>query len=118
MEKSKLEELRGILEEERVAVEKQLAEHGVAIDGESVELSVDEGFADSAAATTERSELLSIVEELQSRRLEIAGAQARMEDGTFGKCERCGQEIPVERLEALPTARLCVTCKQLLSKTA
>jgi DnaK suppressor protein len=118
LEKNKLNEIRGILEEERAGVEKQLAEHGAAIDGDSVELSVNEGFADSAAATTERSELLSLVEELQSRRNEIAAALERIENGTYGRCERCGQEIPVERLEAIPTARLCVSCKQLLSQTA
>jgi DnaK suppressor protein len=118
LEKSKLEEIRGILEEERTAVEKQLAEHGAAIDGDSIELSVDEGFADSAAATTERSELLSLLEELQLRRNEIVAALGRVDEGTFGKCERCGQDIPAERLEALPTARLCVTCKQLQSQPA
>ncbi len=118
MDKSRLEEIRGILEEERASVEKQLAEHGAAIDGDSVELSVDEGFADSAAATTERSELISLVEELQSRRSEVTAALERLDDGTYGKCERCGQEIPLERLEALPTARLCVNCKQLQSQSA
>jgi DnaK suppressor protein len=35
-----------------------------------------------------------------------------MDAGTYGLCERCGQPIGDERLEALPAARLCMTCKR------
>jgi RNA polymerase-binding transcription factor len=38
---------------------------------------------------------------------------ARIDAGSYGRCERCGQEIPEERLDAVPYATLCVTCKQL-----
>ena len=37
---------------------------------------------------------------------------ARIEDGTFGTCERCGQPIGAERLEALPWATLCIEDKR------
>jgi RNA polymerase-binding transcription factor len=117
MEASQLQQIRATLETELAAVERQLAEHGAAFDGE-VEVSVDEGFADSAAATTERSELISLVEELQGRRSETVAALARIDEGTYGKCENCGRDIPAERLEALPTARLCVDCKQKQSVSA
>jgi len=43
---------------------------------------------------------------------QITGALRRIADGTYGRCERCGTEIPAERLEALPHARLCVPCQQ------
>ena len=39
---------------------------------------------------------------------EINDALARIEHGTFGHCEECQQEIPRERLEALPYARYCI----------
>jgi RNA polymerase-binding transcription factor DksA len=32
--------------------------------------------------------------------------------GSYGQCERCGKEIGPERLEAVPTARLCISCAQ------
>ncbi len=112
MEQTQLETIRNTLEEERAQVEHQLAEHGAAVDREGVEVEVDEGFADSAQATAERSELLSLIEQLQSQHAEVLAALDRMELGTYGKCERCGQGIPFERLEALPTARLCMACKQ------
>jgi DnaK suppressor protein len=43
---------------------------------------------------------------------QITGALRRIADGTYGRCERCGGEIPAERLEVLPQARFCVPCQQ------
>ena len=40
-------------------------------------------------------------------------ALQRMNDGTYGRCQHCGQEIPVERLGILPSARYCVPCQQI-----
>lgn len=111
MTDDKYEAIRRSLQEELVSVEKQLEEHGIAPEG-GLQVEVDEGFADSAAATTERSELLALAEQLRSHRHEILHALEKLGDGTYGKCERCGNEIPIERLEAIPTATLCVTCKQ------
>jgi RNA polymerase-binding transcription factor DksA len=42
---------------------------------------------------------------------EIEAAQARLEAGTFGVCERCHRPIPLARLRALPIARYCLTCQ-------
>lgn len=45
---------------------------------------------------------------------EIAAALDRLENGTYGKCENCGKEIPNGRLEAVPYARYCVPCTEQL----
>ncbi len=111
MDQETLKSIRDSLEGELRTIEHQLGEYGVAVDG-GVDLSVDEGFADSAQATAERSEMLSFIEQLQATRAEVLAALRRIDEGVYGKCERCGREIPPERLEALPTATLCVTCKQ------
>jgi DnaK suppressor protein len=42
---------------------------------------------------------------------EIAGALEKLKGGTYGICERCGKPIGLKRLEAMPSARLCVKCK-------
>jgi len=42
---------------------------------------------------------------------EVYDALGRIYDGTFGKCEFCGQDIEKERLEAVPYARLCIDCE-------
>ena len=44
---------------------------------------------------------------------QVERALERLDDGSYGWCERCGNAIPVERLAAFPSATLCVTCKQL-----
>jgi RNA polymerase-binding protein DksA len=116
MDADALATARRRLEDEKAALERQLTEHGATIVGEGLEVqvSVDEGFADSAQATAERSELLAIVDQLRTAYGDVVKALERIEQGTYGRCERCGKDIPAERLEALPTARLCMGCKQLL----
>jgi DnaK suppressor protein len=42
---------------------------------------------------------------------EVDEALEKFEQGTFGLCQSCGQPIAPERLEALPQAKLCVSCK-------
>ena len=104
---------RARLQEELKSLEQQLKEHGVDPEGEGIEVDVDEGFADSAQATTERSELLALIEQLGATREEVRAALKRLDDGTYGVCVNCGKEIPPARLEAIPATRLCVECKQL-----
>lgn len=111
MEQATIDEIRARLEEEKSSVERQLAEQGVSPGGD-VEVAVDEGFADSAQATMERSQQLALIEKLQEQHEEVAAALERIRSGTYGRCERCGREIHEERLEAIPTTRLCVSCKQ------
>jgi DnaK suppressor protein len=42
----------------------------------------------------------------------IDEALHRIEEGSFGECEECGEDIELRRLEARPTATLCVGCKE------
>jgi DnaK suppressor protein len=50
----------------------------------------------------------------RERRLitKITEALERIEEGTFGICERCGEDISDKRLEARPVTTLCINCKQ------
>ncbi|MDE7065060.1 MAG: TraR/DksA C4-type zinc finger protein, partial [Desulfovibrionaceae bacterium] len=41
----------------------------------------------------------------------IQAALQRIEDGSYGLCEECGEEIGVARLKARPVTRLCINCK-------
>jgi DnaK suppressor protein len=47
----------------------------------------------------------------------IDTALARINEGSYGQCESCGQEIPQARLQAEPTALRCVKCQELFEKT-
>lgn len=44
--------------------------------------------------------------------VDTENAIRRIDDGTYGTCERCAEAIPAPRLEILPHARFCVTCQQ------
>ena len=46
----------------------------------------------------------------------IDEALRRIKDGSYGKCHNCDKQINKERLEAVPHARLCITCKSLEEK--
>ena len=112
MDEQTVKAIKTRLEEERTSVERQLQEHGAEVDGGGIEVGFDGGFADSGHRTAETAEVLALVEQLAAHRRDVVAALDRIEAGTFGTCERCGNQIPDERVEARPTAALCVACKQ------
>jgi DnaK suppressor protein len=69
--------------------------------------------ADTGTKTFEREQEISLANSILERINQVDRALERLEDGTYGWCERCGNPIPVERLAAFPSATLCVSCKQL-----
>lgn len=68
-------------------------------------------LGDQATAETERSFMLRL--RGRERRLlkKIDEAIERIEQGTFGICDRCGNEIDIRRLEARPVTTMCIECK-------
>lgn len=70
-----------------------------------------DGFADAAAATAERTEVIGLVESLKTMLDEVDAALDRVAEGTYGTCADCGNEIGAERLEFRPESILCVHCK-------
>jgi RNA polymerase-binding protein DksA len=53
----------------------------------------------------------------QSLLAQVEDALERMDKGTYGVCERCGEEIDYARLEAIPHASLCIRCQQHLEES-
>jgi RNA polymerase-binding transcription factor DksA len=53
---------------------------------------------------------VGLVENVDARLREVNAALERIDDGTFGKCEECAQELSIDRLQAVPFARRCVKC--------
>jgi len=100
------------LNAERAKLLHQLAELGATPNGELTgDVDYGDGFADAAAATAERSEVLGIVENLVSMLTDVDAALAKAEDGTYGVCETCGKDIGAARMEYRPTSRQCIDCK-------
>ena len=112
MDTSQLSRFRELLEEQRDGLRKQLLDMGADPDADSIELDFDYGFADSAQSTAERNKVLAVIERLRENLRDVEIGLAKIDKGTYGICERCGEPISPERLEAIPYARLCVKCKQ------
>lgn len=99
--------LRAHLEGERERIREQLERYGY---GDPSSLSFDEGFADSGQVTAERGEVEALVGSLVESLRDVEAALVKFDEGNYGKCEACGDEIPLPRLEAKPAARLCIDC--------
>ncbi|HWC12266.1 MAG TPA: TraR/DksA C4-type zinc finger protein [Acidimicrobiales bacterium] len=102
-----LADQRALLEEERSTLCQRLAELGF---GQSESLTFDQNFADSSQVTAERAEVEALATSLQESLDEVDDALRKMDAGTYGTCEGCGQPIAAARLEAKLTARLCMEC--------
>jgi DnaK suppressor protein len=83
----------------------------LALEHEPGDVQFDEEGGEGGTANVDREIDLYLSAQARATVAEIDRALAKIEDGTYGVCERCGQAIPEARLEALPYAALCVACK-------
>jgi DnaK suppressor protein len=115
--KKEVQELTKQLQGERVELAAQLAEletntFAAAQSEMSGEMGFDEEFADAGTATFERERDESLVNNLQDLIQRIDKALAKVTEGTYGLCDRCGKPIEKLRIKALPYANLCIKDKQ------
>jgi len=109
---------RETLLEERKRVEHALAtlrdQHPGSLDEEVEEIvpTNDNHLAETATATLGREIDYTLGENSGQVLVDIDAALKRIDDGTYGTCVGCGSEIPLGRLEAYPTAALCIDCKR------
>ena len=68
--------------------------------------------ADAGAKTFQREHELALTHNARELLAQNGRALARIESGTYGVCESCGEPIGKARLQAFPRATLCVACKQ------
>lgn len=100
------------LRQERARLVHQLDELGAAESGDlRSDLDFGDSFADAAAVTAERTEILGLVDSLKGQLDDIDAALAQIQAGSYGSCTSCGNEIAPARLEFRPASILCVTCK-------
>ncbi|MCA9874671.1 MAG: TraR/DksA C4-type zinc finger protein [Ardenticatenaceae bacterium] len=100
-------QFRQVLEKERRRLLQRSGEDG---DGRALGRNPDRTDLAQAYASRERDLTLSTLEQEQLEQIEAA--LQRLDDGTYGRCARCGQSINPERLEVLPYATLCITCQR------
>lgn len=100
------------LKKERQHLVHQLDELGASESGDlKADLDFGGSFADAAAVTAERTEVLGLVESLRSQLEDVDTALSHIKSGTYGTCDNCGKEIGSDRMEYRPSSVLCVDCK-------
>lgn len=97
---------RAELERERAVLQERVTE----LDSSGHELDFDENFADSAQVAAEMGENRVLFDQLRRELDDVEHALTRLDDGTYGTCETCGEPIGDDRLELLPATRFCINC--------
>jgi DnaK suppressor protein len=108
MERERLESFRELLNERLKAI---LGEAEKTVKGMTTDRDSFPDPTDRANLETDRNFLLRIRDRERKLIGKIKEALARIDDGTFGICEECGEEISEERLKARPMTTLCIDCK-------
>jgi len=116
--KKMMEELRSRLESEQKHLLSELEQ--IEIDARPSEVRREGSpFGKREEEATESLELekrLADEKRVKTNLAEIEHALHKFEEGTYGLCDSCGQPIAPERLEALPQASLCISCKEKNAK--
>ncbi len=111
-----LAEQRQLLETERGVYLAQASDlkaeaDSLAQEREPGDVQFDEESGEGGTVTVDRERDLALSAQALAAVEEIDAALAKIADGSYGACERCGEPVPKARLKALPYARLCVACK-------
>ena len=105
------EKYRKILlnEKERLEHERRsiLGQHS-----ETAEEIADNHPGDAGSETFERTKELAIDAHMREVLEHIDDALRKVDEGTFGKCDRCGRQISAYRLKEIPYASLCIECQE------
>jgi RNA polymerase-binding protein DksA len=117
MNATEVDRFRQMLLEERErvrgAIEYLHQENPGSIEDETGEESTfDNHLGDTATVTYDREMDYTLEDNSEAVLAAIEKALTKIEAGTYGICERCGNPIAEERLEALPYAELCIDCKR------
>lgn len=118
MEKDLIEKMHQDLENNKISLEKELetfATKDKNVDGnwDAKRLNAeDTDMEEKADEVEEYDNLLSLEHSLESKLKDVNSALEKISSGTYGVCEKCGQEIEEKRLMVCPEARLCMVCNE------
>ena len=104
---------------ERLAKQKQEILDMYKQDLKAGQESADDGtedIVDRANAAYNRELMFSLSDGERQLLLQIEDALRRMDQGTYGRCNNCGNTITIQRLEAVPWARYCINCQEMAEK--
>ncbi|MCX7621370.1 MAG: TraR/DksA family transcriptional regulator [Acidimicrobiales bacterium] len=103
-DQARVDATRELLEAEQAQLRRQLQELGAENQG----MEFDDNFADSGQVAAEQGEARTLASRLREQLSDVERALTKLDEGTYGLCEVCGERISDARLEAMPTARYCI----------
>jgi RNA polymerase-binding transcription factor DksA len=121
-DKASLDQIEAKLKKEKENIENELSK--IAVPNKNVpgdwQSKFPYGNGDSGTASLERqadeveeyATRLPLEHNLETKLAKVNTAIKKIAAGTYGKCESCGKDIPLERLEIFPEAGFCVDCQQ------
>jgi len=83
----------------------------MALDAEPGDTQFDDESGEGSTTAVDRERDLALSAQARAEIVEIDVALDKLDEGLYGICDRCGKHIPKARLEVIPWAALCVTCK-------
>ncbi len=107
-----MDDIASRLEDKRLKLAAELARISAPPEQTS-EISFGKRVGEGTSMAVDRLTDVATHDQVQVVLADVERAQAKLADGTYGSCDRCGSEIAPERLDALPWAVLCVRCAAL-----
>lgn len=109
-----LDELRALLTADRAGTTARIAalsrDLEAIVEAARLIATDDEHDPEGATIAFERSQTNALLVDARGHLADLDNALTRIDAGDYGTCERCGGPIAVDRLQARPTARTCITC--------
>jgi len=95
-----------VLAAKRAELERELAGLSAPVDQGGI--SFGKRVGDGTSMAVERLSQVAVHERMQVTLADVRRAEQKLDEGSYGRCDVCGRPIPPARLEALPSATLCV----------
>ncbi len=112
MDKATTAKFGEILTKKREELNRNLS--GTKEERQETDFGRDEG--DRATASISREMTFQQKAQYRGLLMLVEAAMGRINQGTFGDCLNCGQEISAKRLSAVPWSRYCITCQELIAE--
>lgn len=115
MHESDVKYFKDLLEERKAQIKKNIED--ASIEMQSLTQSEVNDEIDHAAISIDKTIEHAISSQQAKELLEIDYALKKIEDGTYGICEMCEEDIQLPRLKVKPQAKYCIVCRELIEKT-
>ena len=121
MDARKLEKLRKALLVRKAQIEGDVSYmademRAIGVEQDDENGSLGNHIAEDGSSVTEAERIVTVSEDLQQILQQVNDALRRMDEGTYGSCQRCGKPIAAARLEAFPYVAYDIECQSILER--